>query len=183
VVIALPGLSALLRNAAPPAADARPVLARPPWQALPHARSISWLPEFAGADWREHRIFSNGDSTIETFAVLYHAQREGAKLHARDNSLLGPQLTGRGSRPAAQHFREQEAQESASPYTWSVVWYRYEIGGTVLDSPIAAQLWYGMKATVSQPTAGVVALRALCVPDCGAARRALQDFSASATLP
>ena len=183
VVIALPALSAIARSARPPAADIRPPLPRPPWQVLPQARSISWLPEFAGADWHEHLIFSNGDSTVETFAVLYRAQRQGAKLHDRDNTLLGPQLTARGSRPTVQHFREQEAQDSAPPYTWSLVWYRYEIVGAVFDSPVAAQLWYGMRATVSQPTAVMVALRALCVPDCGAARRNLKDFTASVTLP
>lgn len=183
VLIALPALSAVLRSAHPPAADVQPPHALPPWQVLPQARSISWAPVFGGADWHERLIFSNRDTTVETFAALYRNQHQGAKLHDRDNSLLGRELSARTSRPTMRPFRELEVQESAPPHNRSLVWYRYEIAGTVFDSEPAAQLWYGMRATVSQPTALVVALRAYCVPDCGAARRTLQDFTARATLP
>ncbi|TLY67806.1 MAG: hypothetical protein E6K35_14145 [Gammaproteobacteria bacterium] len=50
--------------------------------------------------------------------------------------------------------------------------------------PLAAQLWYGINAIVSNPPAALIAYRAACGEggDCADARRLLREFDASGTF-
>lgn len=180
ILVALPAASALLRAVRPAAPEAA-VLALPsaPWApALVDVRS-SWQPVFAGADREQRLAFTDGGgNTIEAFTVTYRAQRQGAKLQDQHNSLLGPQLDVWTATVAAHEFRAQEVTERAPPHAEYLVWARYESAGRTFASPLLAQLWYGLNATVSNPSASLLALRAQCRPDCAAASRSLFEFSA-----
>jgi hypothetical protein len=184
VLVALPVASALLRAARPAAPEAAVrTTPRAPWvPALLDVRS-SWQPVFAGADRQERLAFSDGGgNTVEAFAVTYRAQRQGAKLHDKDNSLLGPQLDVLAAAPAPHGFRAQEVAEHTPAHAAYLIWSRYESAGRGFPNPLLAQLWYGINATVSNPSASLVALRAMCRPDCEAARRSLLEFCASDAL-
>ena len=65
-----------------------------------------------------------------------------------------------------------------------LIWSRYEIAGRDFVKPLASQLWYGIKAIVSNPSATLIAYRAPCAAggDCEHARRALREFVASGAI-
>src|SRR5256885_15042566 len=57
-------------------------------------------------------------------------------------------------------FRETEVADRSGAR--SLVWYRYETAGRAFVRPLAAQLWYGINALVSDPPAALIAYRAAC---------------------
>jgi exosortase len=183
LLIALPALSAglrMLRPAAPLTAAAVPE-PRAPWsEALVDIES-PWLPVFESADRRQRLAYANtSGETVEIFRVDYRVQRQGAKLVGMGTSVIGTRLKLRSERlidTPSGAFRESEVADRAG--SRSVIWSRYETAGRDFVFPLAAQLWYGIKATVSNPSAGLIAYRVECRSDCADARRALRDFLAS----
>jgi hypothetical protein len=73
-------------------------------------------------------------------------------------------------------FRETEVTDPSGAR--SLIWSRYQVDGRNLVDPLTQQLWYGVNALVWRPPAGLIALRASCEPDCGTARRTLEEFVA-----
>jgi exosortase len=189
ILVALPATSTALRTlrpaaSLPPALSADP---RAPW--VPALLDIhsSWQPVFAGAARQERRAFADtGGDSVEVFAVTYRTQRQGAKLIGSGTSLSGRTLSRRSEEVVQSpwgRFRENEVVERAAPHERYWIWSRYESAGREFVSPLGSQLWYGINATVSNPSASLVALRAVCRPDCSTARRTLREFAASAALP
>ena len=117
------------------------------------------------------------------FSVSYRTQRQGAELVGSGSTVVGRSLKSRGERlvetPAGE-FSEIEVVDRSGAR--SLIWSRYRIAGRNFVVPLASQIWYGINATVSRPSATLIALRAGCRVDCDAARRALRTFLASGTV-
>lgn len=183
ILLALPLLSAALRLSRPAPPLANPVASldpQLPWQAVPVDIRSDWLPEFAAADELQRRAFgSRADDAVEVLGVAYRVQRQGAELVGETSSLTGEGLEARAEQrigSAAGAFGEAEVTDRAGAH--SLIWWRYRVGGRNLVSPLAQQLWYGVNALVWRPPAGLIVMRTPCRPDCGSARRTLQDFVA-----
>lgn len=187
VLLGLPLLNAALRMSRPvpplvnPAALLSP---QPPWQAVPLDIRSAWLPVFAGADELQRRAFARSeDDAVEVLGVAYRTQRQGAKLVGATSSVTGDGLRAGAEQvvgSAAGSFREAEVTDRVGAH--SLVWWRYQVAGRNLVGPFAQQLWYGINALVWRPPAGLLALRTPCRPDCGSARRTLQEFVAHSSL-
>jgi exosortase len=183
IIIALPLLNSVLRSShvtptlVHPAAALTP---QPPWHAVPVDVRSAWLPMFAGADELQRRAFGNvTDDTVEVLGVAYRAQQQDAELVGETSSLTGARLEAGIERvvaSAAGRFREAEVIDPSGAR--SLIWWRYQVDGHNLVGPLTQQLWYGLNALVWQPPAGLIALRTACQPDCGSARRTLQEFVA-----
>jgi exosortase len=183
LLVALPALSVLLRSMHPPAALPDTLPANPPrsWQPVPVDVHSSWQPHFNGADQQRRLTLAEpGGSTVELYTVDYRSQRQGAELIGSGSTVLGATLWQRSAQlvtmPAGR-FREYDVTERADPFGEYLIWSRYEIAGRVFVAPLAAQLWYGINATVSNPWAALLAFRAPCRPDCDAARRTLASMT------
>ena len=187
VLVGLPGMSALLRAAHPPAPLEATVESAPraPWAPALVDIHSPWQPMFAGAAREERHVFTNANETVEVFAVTYLAQRQGAKLFGAGSSLLGSQLQPLSraiiAGPAGA-FGETEVADQQFPHPRSLIWSRYETASREFVAPLLSQLWYGVHATVSNPAASLIAFRAACRPDCASARRTLQAFTASGAV-
>jgi EpsI family protein len=183
ILIALPLLNAKLRalHAAPrPTQLAASLEVRLPWRAVPVDVRSAWLPIFAGADDLQRRAFGNGaGDTVEVLGVAYRTQRQGAELVGETSSLTGNGLRARADRvvgSTAGQFCQTEVTDRTGGR--SLIWSRYQVDGRNLVHPLTQQLWYGVKALIWQPSAGLIALRTPCDADCGGARSTLQEFVA-----
>jgi hypothetical protein len=95
------------------------------------------------------------------------------------SSLTGERLQAQAEQlvdSRAGRFRETEVRDPSGAR--SLIWSRYQVAGRNMVDHLTQQLWYGVNALVWKPPAGLVALRTPCQPDCGSARRSLQDFVA-----
>jgi len=188
VLVALPAVSWGLRGLQPAPALSAVVApgARAPWSSAPSDTHSSWRPMFPGADQEQRFAYTNTTRDIvEVFRVAYRTQRQGAKLVGMGTTVIGRQLrlrsedvidTARGA------FRETEVVDRSRAR--SLIWYRYETAGRDFVKPLAAQLWYGIKAVVSNPPAALIAYRTACGAggDCEDARRVLREFVASGVI-
>jgi EpsI family protein len=183
ILIALPLLSAQLRalSAAPPLSPPAPSLdPQLPWRAVLVDVRSAWLPIFAGADELQRRAFGNGaGETVEVLWVAYRTQRQGAELVGETSSLTGDGLRASAERmvgSTAGRFCATEVTDRTGGR--SLIWSRYQVDGRNLVHPLTQQLWYGIKALIWRPSAGLIALRTPCDGNCGRAGRTLQDFVA-----
>jgi EpsI family protein len=183
MLLALPALSALLRSLRPPASIPNALAAdpQPPWSPALVNVDSSWQPRFNGADREQRLAFVNsGGETVEVYTVAYHSQRQGAELIGSGSSVIGATLRQRSDaivQLPGRPFRENEVVERAAPHGEYLIWARYQIAGRDFVMPLTAQLWFGVNATVSDPSAALLAFRAACLPDCDAARRTLAAAS------
>ena len=181
----LPALSSGLRALQPPPdlQAAAGLAARPPWSPVPADSRSSWLPTFPGADQQQRLAYQDGAGhMVEVFRVAYRNQHQGAKLIGMATTLVGRRLHSRSEGvidTVGEAFRESEVVDRAGAR--SLIWSRYETAGRDFVSPLAAQLWYGINATVSNPPAALIAYRAPCGAEanCEEARRLLRGFVAS----
>jgi len=184
VLVALPALSAAVRAVRPAAPLDTALAADPPTPWVPVLVDIqsSWQPQFRNADRQQRLAFANsGGDTVETYAVTYRTQRQDAKLVGSGSTVIGATLTPRTEQVVqvpGDEFREDEVTERASPHRSYLIWSRYETAGRHFVIPLASQLWYGINATVSNPSATLVAFRAECRPDCANARHNLEALAA-----
>jgi EpsI family protein len=188
VLVALPAVSWGLRTLQPapaPSAAAAPN-ARAPWSSAPSDTLSSWRPVFPGADQEQRFAYTNttGD-IVDVFRVAYRTQRQGAELVGSGSTLIGRRLRVRFEEvidTATGAFRETEVADRSGAR--SLIWWRYEIAGRDFVKPLASQLWYGIRAIVSNPPAALVAYHAACAAggDCEDARRVLREFVASGAI-
>jgi EpsI family protein len=152
------------------------------WQGPAAVADSAWQPIFANAGdlSRQHYIGRDGQP-IEVFIAAYSQQHQGAKLLNYGNSVLGAE-------GAFQLLDEQVVQTAGGKWDQAMVmdsgglsalvWSRYDVGGRAFVRPRWGQLWYGV-ATLSRPVlSSVTALRAVCRPDCDAARQRLSSVAA-----
>jgi exosortase len=180
VLVALPTLSWGLRAMQPAPilfADFAPPAS---WSPAAAEALSPWRPVFPGAAERQQFAYvSATGETVEIFRVAYRSMRQGAKLFGSAVSVAGRRLrlqSGTVIETAAGRFREEEVADRSGAH--SLIWSRYEIAGRDFVVPLAAQLWYGLKATLSNPPASLIAYRAECGIDgtCAEARRALSEL-------
>jgi len=188
VLVALPAVSWGLRalQPAPALSAALAPSARAPWSSAPSDTQSSWRPVFPGADQEQRFAYTNtsGD-IIEMFRVAYRTQRQDAELVGSGSTVIGKRLKVRYEEvvdTASGAFRETEVADRSGAR--SLIWWRYEIAGRDFVKPLASQLWYGIKAIVSNPPATLIAYRAACAAggDCEDARRVLREFVASGAV-
>jgi hypothetical protein len=186
VLAAPPALSAALRllNTPAPLGAAIATQPRPPWASLPASAHSSWMPEFVAPDLEQRLMFSDGTGDmVEAYAVGYRIQSQTAKLYGTRASLFGRDLRLRAQgivETAEGVFRESIVADRAGGRF--LIWSRYEVAGRTFISALPSQLWFGLAATLSNPPAQLVAVRAVCAPDCEAARHVLQSFISSGSI-
>ncbi len=186
VLGAPPALSAALRllSAPAPLDAAIATQPRPPWVSLPASAHSSWMPNFHAPDLEQRLMFSDGSGDmVEAYAVGYRTQSQTAKLYGTYASLFGRDLRLRAQgivETAKGTFRESAVADRAGAHF--LIWSRYEVAGRTFVNALPSQLWFGLVATLSNPPAQLVAVRAVCAPDCAAARHVLQAFISSGTI-
>jgi exosortase/archaeosortase family protein len=186
ILLALPAASAGLRALHPSAAltAAAVVDPREPWSWATLDPHTAWAPRVGGADKQQHQaFFSTAGDTLEMYAAAIGVQRQGAELVGESTNLVGDRLDVRAEQvvgSAAGAFREAEVVDQTQAA--SLIWWRYEAAGQVFVVPLAEQLWYGIKATVSRPPARLIALRAPCTGGCDNARRVMSAFMTSGSV-
>ncbi len=184
LLVALPALSWGLRAMQPmPTLSTALAAPRAPWSVASPDAPSSWRPVFPGATQREQLAYADPNGrTVEAFRVRYRSMSQHAKVFGSAVSVAGRRL-----RPASEtvtdapagRFREEEVTDHSGAR--SLIWWHYEIAGRSLVGSLAAQLWYGVSATVSNPPASLSAYRAECGTDatCTQARRTLGEFIAT----
>ena len=185
VLVALPAVSWGLRALQPAPALSASVApgAHAPWSSASSDTFSSWRPVFPGADQEQRFAYTNTTGDImEMFRVAYRTQRQGAELVGSGSTFIGRGLKVRSEQvinTASGAFRETEVADRSGAR--SLIWSRYEVAGRDFVKPLASQVWYGIKAIVSNPPAALVAYRAACAAggDCEPARRVLREFVAS----
>jgi exosortase len=137
--------------------------------------STAWHPLFQHPTAAQMRRYvDTGGRQVELFAVAYLRQRHGVKLVMWGNSLAGAGSMGLSERivqTSAGEWREETAVDGTG--STSVIWSRYRIGSRAFVRPVVSQLAYGIMDLRGQPLSSLVALRAVCAGDCGAARARL----------
>lgn len=151
------------------------------WHGPQPVSSSNWRPVFLGASAAAMRRYLDARGTpIEVFVVAYRTQTQRTKLLGYGNTLLGDaqqQQSERIFEAATGRWRETLVVDSSG--TRSLIWSHYTIGRKVFVGSYVAQLWYGLAALTTRPVSSLTAARAVCSPDCRAARRLL---SAAAVL-
>jgi len=147
-----------------------------PWHGPASAASSDWQPVFAGADLQQLGVYRDtAGAQVEWFVAAFRTQVQGAELIGSANSLLG----SRGLTETAHavvnvgnaRFIEMLARDAQGRS--SVIWSVYTVGGRSFVTPLAAQLWYGVRALAGHPVSTVHAYRSVCASDCDAARAML----------
>ena len=150
-----------------------------PLPGLPAGKVVdsSWQPVFAGADKTQHVSYSGSDGhSIEAFLVAYRAQRQGAELVSETNSLPGTGFEVEQSGTIRSGSGAYDEMLVIGPQgRRSVIWSRYYIGRRPFTTPLASQLWYGLRAVAGPPVSSLVALRAECDASCDRARKMLES--------
>jgi exosortase len=186
LLVVLPALSGVLRaaQAEPQLRVASRIEPQAPWSFALGDRDSFWIPIFGGADQRMHTVLESREGAqVEVFAVAYQEQRQGAELVGASRRLLGAHLKAGSERiveSAAGRFMETEARDPLGGP--SLIWSRYEIDGHPFARGLPSQLWYGIRATATRPSAALVAARVECQADCGSARATLSALIASGSL-
>jgi EpsI family protein len=177
---ALPALSYGM-DLARPASAARVVIAWPAapagWHGpLPVVWS-QWRPVYRRSSAKGQRGYvDSAGRTVQVFTVAYRSQRQGAKLLGWWNSLLGSKgrlraLSEGGVTAPSGSWRQTVTVDSAG--TRSIIWSRFRIGDRTFVDGRLSQLWYGIAALTTRPVSSLTAFRAVCTPDCAAARARL----------
>ena len=188
-LVLLPGLvygSNLVHPMARPAVAIRWPAAPPGWQGPQRVGYSSWRPVYLNPTALSFRQYRRaGGHAVEIFAVAYRRQTQAGKLLGYWNSLLGadgllqPISRHIVTRPSGRWVQDTVVNGAG---VRSLIWVRYAIGSRYFTVPRLSQLWYGFAAFTTRPVSSLTALRAVCRPDCAAARARL-DVAAGELLP
>jgi len=155
------------------------------WQGPAPDTVSDWSPRFVNPSATSlQRYVDASAQPVEVFAVVYRTQRQGAKLLGYQNDLLGGaklRSAGSGRIVDSSIGRWREALAEDAVGARSLVWWRYRIGDRLFVEPRLSQAWYGLADLTGDPLSSLIALRAICSPDCAAARSRLA--SAASQLP
>lgn len=152
--------------------------ARAGWRGPIVSVDEGWRPVFVGSHVESRVVYTAlSGHDVEVLSVGYAMQEQGRELVNEGNSLLGnglTQLTARQVDGEGQPYYEMVVADSQGHQ--SVIWFVYDIDGRPFVIPIFSQLWYGLRSLSAQPYSALFALKAICVPSCGAARDTLAGF-------
>ncbi len=140
-----------------------------------------WMPNFQNATATASRQYADASGrSVEIYVAAYRTQRQGSKLVAWGNSLLGDDglwvLSKRSVDTPQGSWRERTIANPDGGK--SLLWSQYRIGKRRFARARVAQLWYGIAAFGSEPLSSLVAMRAACEPDCPAAALRLAGAAA-----
>jgi hypothetical protein len=119
--------------------------------------------------------YAHGERRVEIYANVYGEQAQGRELIHFNNSVTPVERWPRVSAVGRRDGMQTAIAQHAASQRW-VVAHTFVVGGHATSSALFAQMIYGAHALASPVPAGVVALAALCVPDCDAAEAAIQEF-------
>ncbi len=146
------------------------------WQAVAEGCRESWQPSFASADRESLREFTGEGGSVCAYVASYLVQRQDKELIGYGSQVYGSaqvravdalEIVGRG-------VNEMRIAAVAGPER--IVWYTYAVGSREMRRGIEAQLRYAVGTLHGSPAASVMALSAVCLPDCDAARERLSRF-------
>ena len=152
------------------------------WTGPERVTYSAWSPQYLDASAESlQRYDTPRGHSVEAFVVAYRTQTQEGKLLGYWNSLLGDKaaLTLLGTRivnSAAGLWQEMTVSDRGGQR--SLIWSREMIGTRRFVDPRLSQLWYGIAAFTTRPVSSLTALRAICHPDCAAARARLNHASA-----
>jgi EpsI family protein len=181
-VLLLVALTAAMTSPASP--SSRPELGAMPiitgsWQG-PFPATGTWSPRYTGAIEHRQAAYNSVAGTVHVYVNLYESQQQGRELVHYQNSILGAGWSAMGSGQTDEVQRELTAANlrvgrDEVGRDW-VVGRFYNIDGTLVATPFAAQLAYGARALLRPVPSGVIALASPCQKDCGAAAQAVGGF-------
>ncbi len=185
VLLVLPGI-VYARTLLSPVA-AQPVAIH--WPAAPAGWSgpepvtySAWAPQYLNATAESfQRYDTSGGQPVQLFTVAYRTQTQAGKILGYWNSLLGDKA---GLQPLASAIvsspsgRWQQLTVADATGTRSIIWSRETIGARRFVDARLSQLWYGIAAFTTRPVSSLTALRAICRPNCAAARARLSEAAA-----
>lgn len=152
------------------------------WQGPRPASSAVWQPVFVGADLTALGEYSLAGQHVSMYTAIYLSQAQGRELKGYANSIAGKSaaVISDERRAGQTPMREMVMESDAGT---AVVRYYYRIDTTTLDRDTLAAVSYGLQSLTHAPLSRVVAARAICAPDCNAARAALDDFTNALDAP
>ncbi|HEY6923300.1 MAG TPA: exosortase-associated EpsI family protein, partial [Steroidobacteraceae bacterium] len=181
-LIALPvlvyGFVLRMDEAAGPVEFRAPV-GQSPWHGPVNAPGVPWKPEYVGAHSQWYFAYEGpAGQNVEMVAIGYPVQGQGRELVNEENLLFGPNAP----EPAAKSkvtlgddAYVEAVSDDAQGHRY-LVWTVYDIGGRQFVTPLASQLWYGLRSLAGPPYSMQFAFRARCERDCNAARATLESF-------
>jgi exosortase A len=147
------------------------------WSGPVPSHGADWLPTYTGADSVQTGAYSDGQRNVQMFAAVYASQSQGKELVTYSNSIVG-------NADALQWQDSPGGREvviAANAGRHWVVRYFYQIDSLRTHSDLTAQLRYGLGSLSGHPLSAIFAFGSPCVPDCGAARAAIDSFAADAS--
>jgi EpsI family protein len=150
-----------------------------PWRGPVNVPGVPWKPEYVGAHSQWYFAYQGpSGQNVEMVAIGYPMQSQGRELVNEENLLFGPDAP----EPTAQskvalgddtYLEAVSADAQGHRY---LVWSVYDIGGRQFVTPLASQLWYGLRSLTGPPYSMQFAFRTPCEGDCNAARATLKSF-------
>jgi EpsI family protein len=181
-LIALPVLvySLVLRmdGAAAPI-EFRAPLGQNSWRGPVNAPGVPWKPEYVGAHSQWYFAYQGpSGQNVEMVAIGYPMQSQGRELVNEENLLFGrdaPDPTAQAKVTLGEDTYIETVGDDAQGHHY-LVWSVYDIGGRPFVTPLASQLWYGLRSLTGPPYSMQFAFRTPCEGDCNAARATLKSF-------
>ena len=152
------------------------------WMGPERITYSTWSPQYLDASAEsEQRYDTPHGHSVEAFEVAYRTQTQEGKLLGYWNSLLGDKaaltlISTRIVTSASGAWEEMTVADRSGQR--SLIWSRETIGARHFVDARLSQLWYGIAAFTTRPVSSLAALRAICHPDCAAARARLKIASA-----
>ena len=152
------------------------------WMGPERITYSTWSPQYLDASAEsEQRYDTPHGHSVEAFEVAYRTQTQEGKLLGYWNSLLGDKaaltlISTRIVTSASGAWEEMTVADRSGQR--SLIWSRETIGARHFVDARLSQLWYGIAAFTTRPVSSLAALRAICHPDCAAARARLKNASA-----
>jgi EpsI family protein len=142
--------------------------------------SQGWSPRFFGPLIERQAAYVSGGRTVHVYVNLYESQQQGRELVNYRNSVLPADWSASSDSLAARVFADDavtrvRGARDASGHEWLVASF-YNIDGSLVATPLVAQLSYGSRALLHPVPSGMIALASPCQGDCAAAADALQAF-------
>lgn len=169
-----PAWNALVPLQAAPMPAADTLLPRNPgaWSGPVSSKGTDWAPVYGSADAVQMGMYSSGTQQVTMFAALYASQAQGKELVTYDNSVAGNAVTVESRRtPSGRDL----VIAGAGGQLW-VLRYFFQIDSVKTHRELEAQLRYGVASLGGHPLSAIFAFGSPCVPDCGAARVAIESL-------
>jgi EpsI family protein len=156
-----------------------------PWRAT--GRDVyPWTPKFLNPATEFVQTYTSGGHAVRFYAARYDARQAVVKLSSRGNALFGDPWTplSRSSRTAIVGGRSVQVGETVldSSRGSIIVWNWYVVDGSLIDSPLVAQVLFAKSRLFGRARDAAAIAVATEVQEENEARAILQDFVGHLTL-